>query len=232
MIRRIPDRALRANGHEPWRRPSASPPRTMPRRSWRSTPRSAATPPSRSRREPPTARRDAAANRQDADVATPGSSATKHGLILGYAYASPHRERAAYRWSVDVSVYVREGRRRGGTGPGPLYVALRHPAAPGLLQRRSPASPCPTRAAIGLHQAMGFQPVGVYRNIGYQVRGLARRRLVAARAARTPARDPSHPSNWLRFAAPPEWDDAIAAGTALLESSYREGEAPSSQPRR
>ena len=39
------------------------------------------------------------------------------GRILGYAYASPHRERAAYGWSVDVSVYIREGLRRRGLGP-------------------------------------------------------------------------------------------------------------------
>src|SRR4051812_46259153 len=45
------------------------------------------------------------------------------GLILGYAYASHHRERAAYVWSVDVSVYVREGRRRGGLGRA-LYTSL------------------------------------------------------------------------------------------------------------
>ena len=45
------------------------------------------------------------------------------GTILGYAYASRHRERAGYRWSVDVSVYVREGHRRTGVGRA-LYTAL------------------------------------------------------------------------------------------------------------
>src|SRR5579862_6623025 len=45
------------------------------------------------------------------------------GEILGYAYASPHRERAAYQWAVDVAVYVREGRRRTGVGRA-VYTSL------------------------------------------------------------------------------------------------------------
>ena len=55
------------------------------------------------------------------------------GRILGYAYASQHRERAAYRWSVDVSVYVRDGQRRSGLGRA-LYTSVAEcTAAPGLL---------------------------------------------------------------------------------------------------
>ena len=53
------------------------------------------------------------------------------GDVTGYAYAGPHRERAAYAWSVDVSVYIREGRRRS----GPLRVAIRRPTAGGISQR-------------------------------------------------------------------------------------------------
>src|ERR1700677_1164951 len=45
------------------------------------------------------------------------------GEIVGYAYASPHRERPAYRWSVDVSAYVRDGHRRSGVGRA-LYTSL------------------------------------------------------------------------------------------------------------
>src|SRR5258706_15359783 len=41
------------------------------------------------------------------------------GEVLGFAYASKHRERAAYRWSVDVSVYVRPDPRRHERGPRP-----------------------------------------------------------------------------------------------------------------
>src|SRR5215831_5701186 len=45
------------------------------------------------------------------------------GEVLGYAYATQHRERAAYRWSVDTSVYVRQDRQRRGVGRA-LYTSL------------------------------------------------------------------------------------------------------------
>jgi L-amino acid N-acyltransferase YncA len=43
--------------------------------------------------------------------------------ILGYAYAGRHRERAAYRWSVDVTVYVHQNARQNRVGTA-LYTAL------------------------------------------------------------------------------------------------------------
>ena len=70
------------------------------------------------------------------------------GLVLGYAYGSKHRERAAYVWSADVSVYVREGRRRGGLG-GPSTRRSSPSCGSRAITTRSPASPCPTRAAKG-----------------------------------------------------------------------------------
>ena len=91
----------------------------------------------------------------------------ENGLILGYAYASKHRERAAYVWSVDVSAYVREGRRRGGLGRAlytSLFAILRlqgyHNALAGIT--------LPNPGSEGIHRSMGFQPVGVYKNIGYK----------------------------------------------------------------
>src|SRR6516162_7812916 len=45
------------------------------------------------------------------------------GDVVGYAYASRHRERAAYLWSVDVTVYVRDGHHRRGVGRA-LYASL------------------------------------------------------------------------------------------------------------
>jgi len=48
---------------------------------------------------------------------------SKEGEVLGYAYASKHSERLAYQWSVDVSVYVKEGNRGKGIGKT-LYTTL------------------------------------------------------------------------------------------------------------
>ncbi len=89
------------------------------------------------------------------------------GQLAGYAYASRHRERAAYRWCVDVRVYVREGRRRGGLGRAlyrSLFALLRlqgfHAAHAGIT--------LPNPASVGLHESLGFVPVGVYRKVGFK----------------------------------------------------------------
>jgi phosphinothricin acetyltransferase len=80
------------------------------------------------------------------------------GQILGYAYASRHRERAAYRWSVDVSVYVREGRRRTGLGRA-LYTSLFALLRLQGFQNALAGATLPNSGSVGLHEAMGFEPV-------------------------------------------------------------------------
>jgi len=89
------------------------------------------------------------------------------GQVAGYAYASRHRERAAYRWCVDVSVYVREGRRRGGLGRalyGSLFALLR---LQGFCAAHAGIT-LPNPASIALHESLGFVPVGVYRKVGFK----------------------------------------------------------------
>ncbi len=90
------------------------------------------------------------------------------GQIMGYAYASRHRERAAYQWSVDVSVYVAEAARGQGLGRK-LYAPLL-----GILEDLGYCSALagialPNPASVGLHEAMAFKPIGIYRNIGYKL---------------------------------------------------------------
>ncbi|HZE04956.1 MAG TPA: arsinothricin resistance N-acetyltransferase ArsN1 family B [Solirubrobacteraceae bacterium] len=89
------------------------------------------------------------------------------GEIAGYVYASRHRERAAYRWSADVTVYIADGRQRRGIGRA-LYEALFE-----LLIRQGIYEACagitlPNDASVGLHESLGFVPVGVYRDIAYK----------------------------------------------------------------
>lgn len=87
--------------------------------------------------------------------------------IAGYAYASSHSDRAAYRWSVNVSVYVREDRRRGGVGRAlytSLFALLRlqgFRAAHGGITLPNPGS-------VGLHEAKGFRRVGIYEKVGFK----------------------------------------------------------------
>lgn len=97
----------------------------------------------------------------------PWLAADDAGRLVGFAYASRHRSRAAYRWSVDVSVYVDLPAHGRGTGRA-LYEGL-------LPEVRSLGYVCafagitlPNPASVRLHEAVGFAPVGVYRSVGFK----------------------------------------------------------------
>ena len=87
--------------------------------------------------------------------------------MLGYAYGSRHRERAAYRWSADVSVYVRENARGKGVGRAlytSLFAILRSQGIHNILAGIT----LPNPASVALHEAMGLRPIGLYKSIGYK----------------------------------------------------------------
>ena len=90
------------------------------------------------------------------------------GSVAGYAYGSPHRARAAYSSSCDVAVYVDPAHSRLGIGRA-LYEAL----LPALAERGFHAAfagiALPNDASVGLHEAMGFTPVGIYREVGWKL---------------------------------------------------------------
>jgi phosphinothricin acetyltransferase len=91
----------------------------------------------------------------------------REGRVAGYAYASAHRERPAYRWSVDVSAYVHENDRRSGVARS-LYENLF-----ALLSRQGyhnafAGITLPNDASVGLHRSLGFFDVARYRNVGYK----------------------------------------------------------------
>ncbi len=88
--------------------------------------------------------------------------------VVGYAYGAPFHPRAAYRWSCEVSVYVESGRRRTGAGRA-LYEALLARLAQRGFRMAVAGMTLPNEASIALHSAMGFEPVGVYRRIGYKL---------------------------------------------------------------
>lgn len=89
------------------------------------------------------------------------------GKVLGYAYASTHHERAAYRWSVNVSVYVDAGSRRSGVGRGLYTSLLAILMAQGYVNAYAGIT-LPNPGSVGLHEALGFEPLVVYRNVGYK----------------------------------------------------------------
>ncbi|HEV7772669.1 MAG TPA: arsinothricin resistance N-acetyltransferase ArsN1 family B [Conexibacter sp.] len=89
------------------------------------------------------------------------------GHVVGFAYGSPHRERAAYRWACEVSVYIDAAHRGRGIGRAlyeALFALLRaqriHVACAGIT--------LPNDASVGLHETLGFELVGNYRRIGWK----------------------------------------------------------------
>jgi phosphinothricin acetyltransferase len=89
------------------------------------------------------------------------------GRVVGYAYAGPFKERAAYRWSSEVSVYLEPGRRRSGSGRL-LYEALFARRAERGFRTLVAVMTLPNDASEGLHRTLGFQPVGTFRRVGWK----------------------------------------------------------------
>ncbi len=90
------------------------------------------------------------------------------GRVIGYAYAGPMKPRAAYRWSCAVSVYLEQGRRRTGGGRA-LYEALFDRLIERGFRTAVAGMTLPNDASVGLHKALGFEPVGTYRKIGWKL---------------------------------------------------------------
>jgi phosphinothricin acetyltransferase len=93
--------------------------------------------------------------------------AERDEVIVGYAYASTHNARAAYRWAADVAVYVAAEHHRGGIGRM-LYTQLFERLRAIGLWTLCAGITIPNDASNGLHRAMGFVPVGTYRRIGWK----------------------------------------------------------------
>jgi phosphinothricin acetyltransferase len=94
--------------------------------------------------------------------------AEEDGTVVGYAYASEHRARAAYRWAVDVTAYVDSRRRRRGVARE-LYATLLERLRADGYRVACAGIALPNDASLGLHRAMGFEEVGIYRRIGWKL---------------------------------------------------------------
>lgn len=119
--------------------------------------------------EPPAgqemARRFAAVKRHD----LPWLVAEVDGLFAGYAYASPFRPRPAYRYGVEVSIYVDEAARGQGVGRSLLEALVERVRGMGLRHLIAAISDSGSSAAsVALHRACGFHDVGVYRQVGWK----------------------------------------------------------------
>lgn len=89
------------------------------------------------------------------------------GGVLAYAYASAFHPRAAYRWTVETTIYVADAAQRRGAGRllyGALVETLR---AQGFTQAVARIA-LPNDGSIALHEAVGFRRAGVQREVGYK----------------------------------------------------------------
>ena len=89
------------------------------------------------------------------------------GRVVGYAYGGPFSPRPAYRWACEVSVYLERERQRTGGGRA-LYGALFARLAGRGFRTAMAGMTLPNEASVGLHRALGFEPVGICRRIGWK----------------------------------------------------------------
>ena len=140
----------------------------------------------------------------------------RQGRVLGYAYAGAHGSRAAYQWSVDVSVYVHEQARRAGVGRA-LYTSLIATLSLQGFYNAYAGATLPNPASVGLLESVGFRAVGVYRGVGYKLGAwrdvgwwhLPLRERVAG---------PDPAADLPSVLGSEEWDAALANGLSLLRS--------------
>lgn len=85
--------------------------------------------------------------------------------VLGYAYAGRHRERAAYGWTAETTVYLDPAAAGRGIGRA-LYTALLAVLELQGFRLAVAGTTLPNDASVGLHRALGFRDVGVFHGIG------------------------------------------------------------------
>lgn len=138
------------------------------------------------------------------------------GVVAGYAYASKYRERAAYRWSCEYSVYLDPSFHRMGIARA-LYTCLTK-----LLQLQGyrTAYACvtvPNAASESLHESFGFIPIGVFHDAGYKLGGWHHVKwfeLPLSDAAKSPAAI----KKTARIARTAEFADILASSARLIKA--------------
>ncbi|HFI0218745.1 TPA: N-acetyltransferase family protein [Streptococcus suis] len=93
--------------------------------------------------------------------------AVEEGQILGYAYASTYYARAAYDWTVELSVYVRQDVRGKGVG-SLLYTALEEELTERGFKNFLACIALPNPASLALHEKRGYEQVAHFKKVGYK----------------------------------------------------------------
>ena len=92
---------------------------------------------------------------------------TEHeGEITGYGYYAQFRDRSAYRFTVEDSIYVRDDVRGQGVGKALVAALLDHAARRGFRQMIAVIGDSENVGSVGLHLSLGFRQIGVMRAVG------------------------------------------------------------------
>ena len=136
------------------------------------------------------------------------------GNIAGYAYATPFRSRAGYRWTAELTVYVDPAYHRRGVGRA-LYTALLHCLAGQGYRTAVAVIALPNPASIGLHLSLGFRRTGVLENIGFKHGKWIDDDVWQLDIQPSPTA-PLEPIPLNDFIETPEWFEALECGAAVL----------------
>jgi phosphinothricin acetyltransferase len=94
--------------------------------------------------------------------------ALKDGEVAGYAYATAYRARSAYRHTVEDSIYVAQGMHGHGIGKALLREVIRRCTDSGFTQMVACVGNSANAGSLRLHESLGFEQVGVLRDIGFK----------------------------------------------------------------
>jgi phosphinothricin acetyltransferase len=138
----------------------------------------------------------------------------RDGIVVGYAYASPHRLSPAYRWSVETSIYVHPEHHRTGIGRA-LYATLLQALHLLGYHRAYAGVTDPNPASVGLHEAVGFERFATFEEVGYKL-GAWQSVIWLVYRLGNDDHPPTEPRLFPDLLGTPEWDAALGAGQALL----------------
>jgi phosphinothricin acetyltransferase len=109
--------------------------------------------------------------RRHADVLSRGLPwlvAERDGRVIGYAYANQFRPRPAYRYALEDSVYLATEAVGRGVGRALLAELLTRCEAAGARQMLAVIGDAANAASVGVHRALGFEPVGTFEAVGWK----------------------------------------------------------------
>jgi len=103
------------------------------------------------------------------ELGLPWLTAERNGRVVGYAYATPHRDRPGYRHTVEDSVYVADGARRQGVGRALLAALVARCEAGRWRQMVAVIGDSGNAGSIALHESLGFRMVGTFEAVGFKL---------------------------------------------------------------